>query len=154
MIGYAERACLASAHLEAYRAARAFVGRVSSHLSPAGEEIRCHELARAVVRCLRPAVPARLSLRVVDGSLWSVQHTWIEICGSPEETSLDAILDVYAPGRVPQVQLLDNHASVIVGYRPGSPRGDIREAVVEVLVAEMTAPPAFVGSTSASAGPA
>jgi hypothetical protein len=56
----------------------------------------------------------------------------------PRGLTRTAILDVYCPGRVPQVQLLDNHFAVARGYEPGEPRTDIKLDIVEKLVNEMS----------------
>jgi len=44
------------------------------------------------------------------------------------------ILDPYAPGRMPAVQLID---SIVGAYRPDSPRTDIQQTIVDRLVLEM-----------------
>src|SRR5437763_1419140 len=83
-----------------------------------GNELRCHELARAV----HLVVHAReYKLVVVDGKCGPIEHSWIHL-------SDGVILDPYVPGRMPAVQLVD----LVVGtaYRPGAPRDDIRQAVV------------------------
>jgi hypothetical protein len=61
----------------------------------------------------------------VDGHCGIVEHSWLRC---------SVILDVYAPGRLPAVQLVD---PLIGGYRPGKPRQDIRPPIVDRLVAEM-----------------
>jgi site-specific recombinase XerD len=66
MIGYSERAVFSARSAEVYRAARALVSRVVSHLDREGREIRCHELARAVAKHL---VRQGYELLVVDGVL-------------------------------------------------------------------------------------
>jgi hypothetical protein len=44
------------------------------------------------------------------------------------------VLDVYTPGRLPQVQLIDVTATLGQPYRLGPPRRDIKKAVVAELV--------------------
>ncbi len=86
---------------------------------------RCHELVRAV----HLVVYAREhKLDVVDGKCGPIEHSWLRF-------SDGVILDPYAPGRMPAVQIVDP----IVGtaYRPGAPRADIRQAIVDRLVLEM-----------------
>lgn len=119
MITYAERACFHSLHLQLLARVEAFVSCVSRAW---GDELRCHELARAVQRVLDEDVA------VVDGKCGPVEHSWLVCAGG-------VILDPYVPGRLPAVQIVDS----IVGttYRPGPPRDDIRLAVIDQLVLEM-----------------
>jgi hypothetical protein len=125
LIGYAERCCLLPGAVEAYRRACVLVDRVS-HVDRAGNEVRCHELSRAVAHQLT-AIGTKVE--VVDGSLWWIDHSWILLPGQVE----GALLDVYAPGRVPQVQLLHDHHVVTRGYERGPARLDVRTDVVDVL---------------------
>jgi len=132
VIGWTERAVFSPRHAEAYRLARALVGRVSSHLDREGREVRCHELARAVVHYLGIQ---EIEARVVDGVLWSIEHTWIVL---PGQYGNDALLDVYAPGRLPQVQLIDTHGQIMRGYEPWPvSRSAVRDEVVDDLIREM-----------------
>lgn len=87
-----------------------------------GNELRCHELARAVHRVI-----GRAPLFVVDGKCGPIEHSWL--CFSD-----GVILDPYAPGRMPAVQLID---SIVGAYRPDSPRTDIQQTIVDRLVLEM-----------------
>jgi hypothetical protein len=96
----------------------AFVARVSSTW---GDELRCHELAGAVQRALDE------DLIVVDGKCGPVEHSWL-VCAD------GVILDPYAPGRLPAVQVVD---PIAANYRPGDPRDDIWWEVVDRLVLEM-----------------
>ena len=120
MITYAERMCFDDHHLRALSAVTALVSRVSSSW---GNELRCHELARAIRIC----APEH-ALAVVDGKCGPIEHSWL--CFSD-----GVILDPYAPGRMPAVQILDP----IVGtaYRPSAPRSDIRQDVIDLLVLEI-----------------
>jgi hypothetical protein len=120
MITYAERVCFREPHLRLLSSVEMYVARVSVAW---GNELRCHELARAVhlvVGCEHASV--------VDGKCGPIEHSWLYLADG-------VILDPYAPGRLPAVQLVD----LVVGtaYRPGSPRDDIRQAVVDRLVIEM-----------------
>lgn len=122
MITYAERVCFRPAHLH-------LLARVATHISrisPAwGNELRCHELARAVHLVVYESVH---KLDVVDGKCGPIEHSWLRF-------SDGTILDPYAPGRLPAVQIVDP----IVGgaYRPGDRRDDIQQALVDRLVHEM-----------------
>jgi hypothetical protein len=61
--------------------------------------------------------------------MWWVDHSWILL---PRQVE-GALLDVYAPGRVPQVQLLHDHHVVTCGYERGPARLDVRADVVDML---------------------
>lgn len=124
MKSYAEREVFAEDALAAVEIATAFVARVGNHW---GNELRCHELARAVGRLL--------NLEVVDGRYFAVEHTWLLF----RHGEGAHILDVYVPGRFPQVQLIHNHwATSALRYVPGVRRDDIRKDIIEQLVKEMT----------------
>lgn len=137
MKSYAERTCFTEDHLTKWRKASSFVERLPTRwVNLVGDrwipfdavadktlktpELRCHELARAIGRVLK--------LKHVDGKYGNVEHTWLEL----REWG---ILDVYCPGRVPQVQLVDAPWMLPESkvYIPGPVRDDIREALVDVL---------------------
>lgn len=120
MITYAERACFRPVHLRTLDRARDLVARVADTW---GNELRCHELARAVVRVLGDT-----TLGVVDGHCGIVEHSWLRF-------SDGSILDAYVPGRLPAVQIVD--AIVAAQYRPGPRRRDVRRSIVDKLVLEM-----------------
>lgn len=120
MITYAERMCFDDHHLRALSAVTALVSRVSSSW---GNELRCHELARAIRIC----APEH-ALAVVDGKCGPVEHSWLRF-------SDGVILDVYVPGRLPAVQILD--PLVGIAYAPGVDRDEIRQTIVDRLVLEM-----------------
>lgn len=103
--------------------------RGSGARSPGDGEawVRCHELARAVGRVL--------DLEVVDGSYGASDHSWLLL---PRAGRPMLILDVYVPARIPQVQLACYWAGAPSTYRAGPARTDIREDVVEALVARMS----------------
>jgi hypothetical protein len=122
MITYAERACFRESHLRLLRRVEACVACVSNSW---GNELRCHELARAVHLVV---YEDEHKLDVIDGHCGPVEHSWLRC-------SDGVILDAYAPGRLPAAQIVDP----IVGtaYRPGSPRRDVRQQIVDRLVVEM-----------------
>jgi hypothetical protein len=126
MITYAERSCFREAHTRVLARVEACVSRVSNSW---GNELRCHELARAVHHVV---FPREHKLAVIDGHCGPVEHSWLRF-------SDGAILDAYVPGRLPAVQLVDPLVGTM--YRPGSPRRDIRQDIVDHLVSEMRTAP-------------
>jgi hypothetical protein len=98
------------------------------------DEIRCHELARAVAIRLDLDIRGKtLSPQIIDGQVDAVEHTWILL----NDKGKRALLDVYTPGRMPQVQLIDCHWTVAKNYKKGEFRTDIRLDVVDRLVEEL-----------------
>lgn len=121
MITYAERSCFRPLHLLALARAQDLVDRVATAW---GNELRCHELARAVKHLL-----ADDTIAVVDGRCGPVEHSWLCFADG-------SILDPYAPGRLPAVQIVD--ALVGAAYRPGPARDDVDRSIVDRLVIEMS----------------
>ncbi len=119
---YAERVCFRDPHLRLFRRVEAYVALVSDDW---GNELRCHELARAVHLVV---YEDEFKLDVIDGHCGPVEHSWLRC-------SDGTIIDAYAPGRLPAVQIVD--PIVAAHYRPGVRRLDVREIVVRKLVAEM-----------------
>ena len=124
MITYAERACFTPGHLRLLRHVEGCVERVADSW---GNELRCHELARAVQVSVK-TLPQASALVVVDGKCGLIEHSWLVFADG-------TILDPYVPGRLPAVQLVD--AIVGAAYRPGLPRTDIRDDLVDRIVLEM-----------------
>jgi hypothetical protein len=123
---YAERVCFQSSHLRLLSRVEACVARVSDSW---GNELRCHELARAVHLVV---YESEHKLVVIDGHCGPIEHSWL--CCSD-----GVIVDTYTPGRLPAVQILDPFIGERV-YRPGPPRQDIRQEIVDRLVVEMRRP--------------
>jgi len=121
VITYAERVCFLRSHKELLFRVEPLVARVSGAW---GNELRCHELARAVHVIVADEEP---KLVVVDGKCGPIEHSWLALP--------DAIIDPYVPGRLPAVQIVD--PIVALDYRPGKRRSDIRQAIVAALVLEM-----------------
>jgi hypothetical protein len=119
VITYAARECFQPSHLDLLARVQTIVARVSDEW---GNELRCHELARAVHRVIGDS-----TIRVVDGHCGPIEHSWLR-CGD------GTIVDPYAPGRVPAVQVVDPLAG---SYRPGVARRDVRRSVIRRLVNEM-----------------
>ncbi len=132
MIPYAEMHVFCTQGLSAYQKAVKLVAKAPS-LDAEVRSIRCHELARAVATFLGPD---RWS--VVDGTSHMADHSWIVLHQRP------VILDVYAVGQLPPVQLIDlDYFAHREQYREGPLRTDIREDVVTLLITAMS-PPARV----------
>lgn len=120
---YGERKVFTIIEMEMWSFAKRLVEKVKS------DDCRCHELARAVhhfiSRRYAPAV-----ILVEDGKVGPVEHTWLRIA------PVGNVLDVYRPGCLPSVLLLD---SLVAGdYKIGVPRIDIRGSTVNQLIHEMT----------------
>lgn len=120
MITYAERECFHADQMRILVKAQALIVRVADTW---GNELRCHELARAVHAMLEEPL-----LEVVDGHCGPVEHSWLRFVDG-------TILDPYVPGRLPAVQIVD---SIVAGlYRSSSPRTDIRDRIIDQLLGEM-----------------
>lgn len=88
-----------------------------------GIVIRCHELARVVSVCLE--VP------FVDGKYGCVEHSWLEwVDGMRCRT----ILDVYAVGIEPMVQLVHSPIGLLNLWQPGEFLDDIDFRMVDTLL--------------------
>jgi hypothetical protein len=117
MHSYSERVRFTKREGKILSSASLAVALLPTDLDPSGEELRCHELARAIGELL--------NLRVVDGMYGLVDHSWCVITAAPEAgsdaSSWDKILDVYAIGRCPQVQLIDTYPNCQHVFNPDRP---------------------------------
>lgn len=122
MISYAGRRVFTGKAMAAAKAAALVV----SHIKEVEDEkLRCHEVARIVQRILKPIFPIKLR----DGSYGiCIDHSWCLIDGY--------ILDVYAVGSIPQVQLVDANLPGINAFNPAQ---EEREGVNHDLVDEICA---------------
>lgn len=128
MNGHSALNIFTDAELDLHRQAVTLVGGL-----PELASIRCHELARAVAIFFRRSP---LRLKVVDGKFGIVDHSWIETGHSYKHI----ILDVYAVGSVPIVQLHDMGSVGIRDARAfieGPPRDDIDHAALQKLLDQM-----------------
>lgn len=96
------------------------------------EWVRCHEVARAVAHVLFGDF-----CNVVDGVFGATDHSWIEgpLHGGPGDGEF--ILDPYAVGRLPMVQLIDTRHRTLPYrelYKERKRRTDIRSKVVDALI--------------------
>lgn len=125
MRSYAETVFSADAR-EALRIAEAVVRALPD--GPAGEWLRCHEVARAVCSRLTDAL-------LFDGVFGGfMPHTWLYVRNGSETRVL---LDPYAIGRLPQVQLVDPSFRMCDAYVRGDLRKDIRRAELAALIASL-----------------
>ena len=90
-----------------------------------GELLRCHEIARVVGRLL--------NLKVIDGRYeYGCEHSWCVI--TEVKYRGFTILDPYAIGRIPPVQLVSVLPTIPNRYFPEDKRKDIRGDVIEHLL--------------------
>lgn len=117
MRSYSERTRFTKREMKILHSASLAVALLPTDIDPSKDEIRCHELARAIGR--------QLNLRVVDGMYGPVDHSWCVISAAPEPGSeasaWDKILDVYAIGQCPQVQLIDTYPCCQHVFDPDHP---------------------------------
>lgn len=76
--------------------------------------VRCHELARAV----KHQFP---EFQVVDGKYGTVEHSWCTLPAEVGGRPRTLILDPYAIGRLPQVQLIDTFPCLCHTHDPRFP---------------------------------
>lgn len=140
MRSYAERAIFHATAMHVWADAVDIIKRVSDRH---GNEVRCHELARAAIYALvaldqQRMYDANAILELVDGKLYAIEHSWIVYRWLDLISPRRFIIDVYCPGRLPQVQLIDgDHFVVARGYEQGPARTDINKSMVEQLTREM-----------------
>jgi hypothetical protein len=126
MQGYSGTEIFESRDIDLFKYATRLVDKIPEDFLPAGEELRCHELARAV--------GSLLSIPFVDGRFGSVEHSWLWT----RQSERPVILDVYTVARLPMVQLIDYcawqvRASDFYLISP-FPRTDIKTAVIDSLL--------------------
>jgi hypothetical protein len=97
-----------------------------------GSVVRCHEMVRAA--------SVILDLTFEDGFYGMVEHSWLWLEPRQPLSPSPRILDVYVPGRIPQVQMIDSITSLPWEYRRGPPRTDINRPMVSKLIRLMTTP--------------
>ena len=132
MKSYSERKIFLEQHVALMKHAQLLVEKIRPPLG-VEDEIRCHELARAVWQALVAEGTSFIPGGVTDGHYGAVEHSWITLFIGGEPT----VLDVYCCGRLPQVQLIDVAPTVPFGYKSGPERTDIDEAMVKYLFEEM-----------------
>ena len=132
MISFAETHAFTPQELELQQRATQLVSKVNG-------DFRCHELARAVGEYL--------GLEAQDGWFDMVEHTWLwtkpfkpNPLWAIKRESVPNILDVYVPGSIPQVQLINWSCYSLpwrrVYYTNPIPREDIQQDVIDQLVTQ------------------
>ncbi|MEE8368272.1 MAG: hypothetical protein V3S30_08135 [Thermoanaerobaculia bacterium] len=134
MNSYSERKIFDPNDVRLFRVAEKLVGKIDKRAFD--DELRCHEITRAVGQILK--------LPHQDGQYLFAAHSWLWIRPiEPNQTAVGKyprILDVYAVGSLPQVQLLDTLVllqRVGIVYKPGEERTDIKQHIVDELVRQM-----------------
>jgi hypothetical protein len=136
MKSYAVREVFSTTHQAILHDAERCVSKLSDAY---GNELRCHELARAVHAVLVSSDrwTSFSKLDVVSGMYFAVEHSWIRLCDLTHSQKY-AILDVYCPGRIPQVQLIHEHFAISRGYVvEAQSRSNIKTKIVTQLINEM-----------------
>ena len=150
MIGYSATDVFSRDALDALRWAEAVVDVMPERVD--GEVLRCHEVARAVWFLLRACASASTEKNeaiyrstVVDGRFGYHDHSWIALEDATRQRGGLCVLDPYAIGRLPTVQLVDQDCLALAyhpsrdndspwRYRVGPERRDVRWDVVASLV--------------------
>lgn len=124
MITYAMRKVFTVGQINAWEEVAHRVGKLSDRW---GDELRCHE----IVRALWSILPGD-RWHAFDGKCGPVEHSWLVFAGDLHRL---VIVDPYAPGCHPSVLLLDMLAAS--HYVRGDERKDINYDLVHQLQDEM-----------------
>jgi len=133
MRSYAEMEIFSTKEWASWSLATHFVGKIPDEDSSG--MLRCHEIARALGKILNLDVQDGWFGMVEHSWLWTSKPEWVE--GKLYPWHWPNILDVYAVGSLPQVQLIDCRSMLPYNqaFRPcPEPRTDIRDDVVEALL--------------------
>lgn len=128
MKNYSAHEVFKKEEIELLQRATVLIEKIPEDFPADWERLRCHEVAMAVGTYLK--------LQIVDGKYGMVNHSWLLTGFGRGHT--DNILDVYAVGRLPQVQLVDmahigpRHETLFVA---GKPRTDVDMVTVDHLLA-------------------
>lgn len=125
VIGYAQKEVFSAFELERLSLAAKLVDQLPAMVLGDEDWIRCHELTRAV--------GPLLGLPWCDGHYGMVEHSWLWTKPLEPFSPPPNIIDLYCPGRLPQVQLVHSSSHLPYEYRRSSSRDDIRPTVVEYL---------------------
>lgn len=132
MIGYAAREIFTAHERDLLDRAERLVAAAPYELD--GHLVRCHELARAVGMLL--------DLSHCDGWFGMIDYSWLwtrrpkQIDGVFVD-GVPNVLDVYVPGRLPQVALVASSPHLPYEYRRGDARSDVRAGAVAALFERM-----------------
>lgn len=121
MKSHAEEYIFSNEERWAFYAAQVIVNHINQ---PEGVEYRCHEIARVVATFL--------DAKVVDGKYGLAEHSWVQ----GKLWHPFHLLDPYAVGRLPMVQLVDSFPSPKL-YVAGNAREDIDVKLVNELLYEV-----------------
>ena len=130
VIGYAAAEIFSAEEVRACELARTLVERL-----PDRPDLRCHEVAR-IVRALLGWGQVEDGRYHPGGDGLPIEHSWIELHKTWRHHH---VLDVYAVGRVPMVQLVDCGFPLASPFVGGAVRGDVRVQLVEEMVALLSA---------------
>lgn len=132
---FAERRYLPREARAAFHLATFLVGGIQERQP----EIRCHELAVAVRQLILEEIDG-LIVGLYTGTYGAVEHSWLGVAPTGTWPRDQAILDVYAVGRLPQVQLVDGSAMMPEAklyQRADQQRSDLDQVIVTLLIVEM-----------------
>lgn len=121
---YCEAKIFTRRELDLLTNAQTLVSKFPSH-DLKGEWVRCHEMVRVVA--------TSLDLQVMDGFYGMADHSWIWTSKLKIFEPPPNILDIYCPGRLPQVQLVHSSNYLPFEYRRGPVREDVRQDVIDYL---------------------
>jgi hypothetical protein len=107
----------------AFEEVQRFVARLPDQ-DAEGRPVRCHEVARAA----KVVLGSTGRFEPVDGHWGPYEHSWLV------SRTHRRIIDPYAIGRLPIVQLVNPYLLCGADYEIGSVRKDIRWGVVERLI--------------------
>jgi hypothetical protein len=121
--GYAYQEIFTAQEQDLHKKACELVAKVPYEIE--GKTVRCHELVRAIGFVL--------GLDYTDGYYGMLEHSWLWLTPREEFCPPPRILDVYTPGRIPQVQIVDTSRNLPFEYRRGPCRTDLDESIITAL---------------------
>lgn len=127
MISYSQTSGVFTPHmLKSLTLAKRYVGYLPNKI---GKRVtRCHEVARVVAEYLDTAEDLKgLKIEIYDGHYGPMEHSWLVLRDRFKGATYVAVLDTYAVGRLPQVQLVSTSVGHALLYEAGDPRKDIRK---------------------------
>lgn len=125
MQSYSEREIFDPKYILCMRLVERLVERLPDKVH--GDPLRCHEVARIALDVIEKSFDVRVA--VLDGHYGPVEHSWL-LLQSRDPKKMHVILDPYAVGRLPPVQLVSVNLGHAALYRVGNQRDDIRAEVL------------------------